>query len=94
MKLTGSLVAACKLVVGAGGFQFPDEGSNLGFLHWEHRVLATKPRSPALGAQSLSHWTTQWLPSWRENEEVQSLLRIPWCTRDCGVLVMQTSDLL
>ena len=30
------LVVAC-------GIQFPDQGSNLGSLHWEHGVLATRP---------------------------------------------------
>ena len=32
----GSLVAAC-------GIYFPNQGSNPGPLHWEHRVLATGP---------------------------------------------------
>ena len=31
-----TLVVAC-------GIQFPDQGSNLGSLHWEHRVLVTGP---------------------------------------------------
>ena len=44
----GILVLACKLLVAACGIQFPDQGSNLG--------------SPALGAQSLSHWTTREVP--------------------------------
>ena len=30
------LVAAC-------GISFPDQGSNLGLLHWEHRVSAGAP---------------------------------------------------
>ena len=40
---SGSLVAACKLLVIARGIWFPDQGSNLGPLHWEHGVLATRP---------------------------------------------------
>ena len=39
----GSLVAACELLVVAGGLQFPDKGLNLGPLFWEHGVLATGP---------------------------------------------------
>ena len=31
----------CQVLVVACGIQFPDQGSNLGPLHWEHRVLAT-----------------------------------------------------
>ena len=37
----GSLVRACKLFVVAFGILFPDQGSNLGPLYSEHRVLAT-----------------------------------------------------
>lgn len=33
---------ACELLVAAGGIQFPDQGSNLGPLLWEHGVLATR----------------------------------------------------
>ena len=55
------LVAACRIVhlcydmwdlfVVACGIQFPDQGSNLQPLHWEHRVLATGPpaKSPDMG---------------------------------------------
>ena len=39
----GSLVVARGLVVVARGVQLPDQGSNPGPLHWEHRVLATGP---------------------------------------------------
>ena len=39
----GSLVEACKLLIAARGIHFPDQGSNPGPLHWEHRVLATGP---------------------------------------------------
>ena len=39
---SGSLVAAYKLLVIARGIWFPDQGSNLGPLHWEHGVLATR----------------------------------------------------
>lgn len=35
------LVAAYELLVAVCGIEFPDQGSNLGPLHWEHRVLAT-----------------------------------------------------
>ena len=34
----GCLVAAFKLLVEVCGIQFTDQGSNLGPLHWEHRV--------------------------------------------------------
>ena len=37
------LVAACKLLVVVCGIYFPDQGSNLGPLHWEHGVLAIGP---------------------------------------------------
>ena len=37
----GSLVEACKLLAAACEILFPDPGSNLGPLHWEHGVLAT-----------------------------------------------------
>ena len=37
----GSLVSAC-------GIWLPDQGSNLGPLHWEHRVLATGPSGKSL----------------------------------------------
>ena len=37
------LVAACKFLVVACGIQFPDQESNLGFLHWKPRALATGP---------------------------------------------------
>ena len=40
---TGSFVAACKLLAAACGIQFPDQGSNLGPLRWERKVLATGP---------------------------------------------------
>ena len=40
---TGSLVAACKLLVAAFRIQFPGQGSNPGPLHWEHGVLASGP---------------------------------------------------
>ena len=39
----GSSVEACKLLIAARGIHFPDQGSNPGPLHWEHRVLATGP---------------------------------------------------
>ena len=39
----GSLVAACELLIAACGIQFPDQGLNLGPLHWELRVVTTGP---------------------------------------------------
>ena len=48
LQHAGSLVVACKLLVAACGIQFPDQGSNLGPLHWEHRVLATGPSGKSL----------------------------------------------
>ena len=32
----------------ACGIQFPDQGSDPGPLHWEHRVLATRPPGKSL----------------------------------------------
>ena len=43
----GSLVAARKLLVATCEIEFPDQGSNSGPLHWEHRV---------------NHWTTREAP--------------------------------
>ena len=40
---TGPLAAQCELLVMACGTKFPDQGSNPGPLHSEHRVLATEP---------------------------------------------------
>ena len=34
---------ACELPAAACGIQFPDQGSNLGPLHWESRILTTVP---------------------------------------------------
>ena len=39
----GSLLVACELLSAACGIEFPDQGSNLGPLHWECGVLATGP---------------------------------------------------
>ena len=39
MQHSRSLVASCELLVEACGIYFPDQGSNLDLLHWEHRVL-------------------------------------------------------
>ena len=36
-----SLVAACQLLIVACGIWLPDQGSNLGPLHWKHGTLAT-----------------------------------------------------
>ena len=35
-------------LVEARGIQFPDQGLNLGPLHWEHRILATEPPGKSL----------------------------------------------
>ena len=39
----GSLVVTREHLVVACGIQFPDQGLNPWSLHWEHRVLVTKP---------------------------------------------------
>ena len=44
---TGSLVAAWELHV-VCGIYFPDQRSNLGPLHWQHRVLTTEPPGRSL----------------------------------------------
>ena len=41
-------VVACELLVATCGIQLPDQGSNLGPLHWERRVLATGPPGKSL----------------------------------------------
>ena len=47
--LSGSLAAACKLLVMSYGILFPDQGSNPGPLHWDHGILATQPPGKSLG---------------------------------------------
>ena len=42
-----SLVAACQLLFVACGIWLPDQGSNLGPLHWKHGTLATGPPGKA-----------------------------------------------
>ena len=37
------LLRLCQVLAVAYKIQFPDQGSNLGPLHWEHRVVATEP---------------------------------------------------
>ena len=44
------LVVACKLLVGACGIWFPDQGWNLGPLLWEHS-LATGPPGKSLPSE-------------------------------------------
>ena len=44
LEHAGSLVVACKLLVGAYEIWFPDQGWNPAPLHWEYRILATGPR--------------------------------------------------
>ena len=41
LQHAGSLVVACRLLAVACGIQFPDQGLNLGPLHWECGILAT-----------------------------------------------------
>ena len=41
MQHAGSLVEECELLIAACGIKFLDQGSNLGPLHWERRVLVT-----------------------------------------------------
>ena len=57
---TGHLfVEAGKLVVAACGISFPDQGSDMGPLHWERGVLATKPSEsvdkcvPSISAENM-----------------------------------------
>ena len=38
-----SLVVVFECLVSAGGIYFPDQGQNLGPLHWEHGASATGP---------------------------------------------------
>ena len=47
----GSQLRYMRSLVAAWGIQFPDQGSNPGHLHWEHRLLATGPpgKSPHKG---------------------------------------------
>ena len=44
------LVWLCQVLVAARGIQSPDQGSNLGSLHWELRVLATGPPRKSLNS--------------------------------------------
>ena len=50
LRHASSLVVACELLVAACGIYFPNQGLNLGPLHWECRVLATGPpgKSPQI----------------------------------------------
>ena len=49
----GLLIVAC-------GIQFPEQGWNLGPMHWEHRVLATGPpeKSPILHSYNITLYIT------------------------------------
>ena len=49
---TGSVAAACELLVVACGIWFPDQGLNLGHLHWEQAVLTTGPPGKSPEKQS------------------------------------------
>ena len=48
LQHAGSLVVACEPLVAACGIQFPNQGSNLGALHWERGVFATGPPGKSL----------------------------------------------
>ena len=56
----GIFAAACKLLVAACGIQFPDQGLNLGPLHWERGVLLSGP--PGKPLYYLLHLTTSYHP--------------------------------
>ena len=47
------LVAAFELLVAARGIYFPDQGLNLGPLHWERGTLATGPPGKSWEEKSL-----------------------------------------
>ena len=55
MRHVGCLVAACKLLVAAGGI---------------YSLTRDQPRPPALGVLSLSHWTASEVPSLLELENL------------------------
>ena len=58
LRQAGSLVAACGIffqLQHACGIQFPDQGSNLGPLHWEHGVLPTGPPGKSPGSYKGRH---------------------------------------
>ena len=65
LQRVGSLVVACGLLVVACEIQFPDQGSNLGPLHWEFRVLATGPPGKSL--------TSNFIGITRERERYQMI---------------------
>ena len=49
LVITGrTFVAACELLVVARGASLPDQGSNVGPLHWEFRVSAIGPPGKSL----------------------------------------------
>ena len=49
-------VVTYKLLIVACRIQFPDQGSNLSPLNWEHRVLATGPPGKSLCTISYSYY--------------------------------------
>ena len=51
----GSSVVECRLLVEAGGIQFPDQGSNPGPL-WEHGVLDTVSPGKFFGISFVEFW--------------------------------------
>lgn len=56
-----SWVAACKFLVAACEIYLPDQELNPGSLHWEHRILITKPpgKNLTMGALSWNEKTSQ-----------------------------------
>ena len=46
----------CRVLVVTCGIKFPDQGSNLGSLHWELRILATGPSEKPLPPPYESTW--------------------------------------
>ena len=56
------LAVACTFLVVVCGIWFPDQGSNLGPLHWEHGVLAIA--SPGKSLECLTYRMALHLISW------------------------------
>ena len=52
LRHTGSLVVAREILAVARGIRFPDQRSNLGPLHWEHRDFTTGPPGTCHGVMA------------------------------------------
>ena len=54
------LIWSRRVLVVAYGIQFPDQGLNLGYLHWKHGVLATRPLGKSPLGMSIAQclWST------------------------------------